>query len=244
MITTIDINADVGEGIGNDKAIMPYVSSCSIACGGHAGTAETIRNTLLLAKKYKLKIGVHPSYPDTENFGRKSLSMLPEALKTSLRNQLSLFIEICSTEAIPLHHLKLHGALYNDAVSNPEIAKTVLSVCKEFPQITKIYTLANNALARMVPPDITVCPEAFIDRNYNEDGGLVARSQPNAIIENPKKAVAHLVDMVVYNQITTLSGNIIPNHASTYCIHGDHKNTLTILKTIHKEASTLGISIQ
>ena len=121
---TIDINCDVGEGVGNEEALFPLISSCNIACGGHAGSKESIVFCLELAKKYNVKVGAHPSYPDKENFGRVSMNLSDDELILGIKQQMQLFMSLCSQMNVELHHIKPHGALYNDIAKDEHLAKT------------------------------------------------------------------------------------------------------------------------
>ena len=136
----IDLNIDMGEGMGNENELMPLINSCNIACGGHAGSSEEMQRVIDLAIKYKVKIGAHPSYPDRENFGRVSIQISEKKLVQSLKDQLYSFMELLEDKK-QLHHVKPHGALYNDCVKNPEVAEIVLNVIEECcPPRTNIYT--------------------------------------------------------------------------------------------------------
>ena len=137
----IDINCDLGEGAGNDAQLMPLISSCNIACGGHYGDTDSIREAVRLALKYNVRIGAHPSYPDTENFGRKVMNCSPEELKQSIQEQLRLIQTVCEEEGAIISHVKLHGALYNKTSEDEELAKTVLEAIEPLP-ISTIYLLS------------------------------------------------------------------------------------------------------
>ena len=127
----IDINCDLGEGIGNDAEIMPYINSCNIACGGHFGDLQTIKETILLAQKYAVKVGAHPSFPDKENFGRKLMTLSDNDLMDSISQQIKLFHQACNETGARMHHVKLHGALYNLAAKDSHIAELVIQAFKQ-----------------------------------------------------------------------------------------------------------------
>ncbi|MBT8183827.1 MAG: LamB/YcsF family protein, partial [Eudoraea sp.] len=169
----IDINSDVGEGLGNEKDLFPYLSSCNIACGGHVGDASSIREIVLLSKTYQLKAGAHPSYPDPENFGRITMKYTKAHLIESIRNQLALISDILKEEGEELHHIKPHGALYNDVASDPEMAVTLLEAIAKFREDTILYVPYNSQIERLaLEGGFMIWREAFGDRNYNDDLSL------------------------------------------------------------------------
>ena len=236
----IDINCDLGEGMPNDNALMPYISSCNIACGGHYGTKETISKAIRLAKSHKVKVGAHPSYPDKENFGRKSLNLSSGELIENLTDQISLFLAVCERERIEPNHIKLHGALYNDSSHNEDLANVIEKVCKNLNLNLPFYLPPNSILTKRVKD---VYLEAFIDRGYQSDGSLVARNNPSAVIENPIVAWRQLSSMYFDHTVTSLEGPTILINASTYCLHGDNPNALEIAKGISRELKLLDISL-
>tara|TARA_A100000171_G_scaffold52954_2_gene74587 strand:- start:6374 stop:7111 length:738 start_codon:yes stop_codon:yes gene_type:complete len=235
MVRTIDINADVGEGVGNDLQILPLISSCNIACGGHAGDAISMRNTIQLAKKHKVNIGAHPSFPDKDNFGRKHLTMTKSELSESIYHQLLAFYAIAETEEATVHHIKLHGALYNYAAKDAPTADAVVEAIIATKIRPVVYVLHNSVLHRKAENLLPLQFEAFLDRRYNSDGSLVSRGEEGAIIHDKEAAWQQLQKMVEQQTIATISGVEIPIVATTYCIHGDHGNSVEILKYIHSQ---------
>ncbi|PKA84430.1 UPF0271 protein [Ulvibacter sp. MAR_2010_11] len=232
MNVTIDINADVGEGKGNDAVLMPMLSSCSIACGGHFGTDETMRETVQLAKKFHVKIGAHPSFPDRDNFGRKVLTLTKSELSEAVFNQLLHFYAVCETEEIPVHHIKLHGALYNYAAKDAPTADAIVEAIVATKVRPKLYVPYESILAKKAENLLPLVFEAFIDRRYNDNLSLVDRTLENAIIHDPEAAWLQLKEMVQKGLVTTVNNTKNAITASTFCIHGDHKNALAILTFI------------
>lgn len=231
----IDINCDLGEGLSNDAELMQHISSCNIACGGHAGTIETIDQTIALALKYEVKIGAHPSFPDKENFGRKLLQMSSDELQQSIETQLQLFSERLQLQNGKLHHIKPHGALYNAIAKDKELAEIVVKAIKNTVKNVFLYVPFNSEIENVAKQnDIEVKYEAFVDRNYNDDGSLVARSQENAVIHDKEIALQHLQRMVLEDQIKTISGKNIDTKADTFCIHGDNKSAVEMLQFINE----------
>ncbi|MDO6471822.1 5-oxoprolinase subunit PxpA [Maribacter sp. 1_MG-2023] len=232
----IDINCDVGEGIGNEEALFPLISSCNIACGGHAGSKESMVFCLKLAKKFNVKVGAHPSYPDRENFGRVSMTLSEDELILSIKQQMHLFVSLCSQMDIELHHIKPHGALYNDIAKDEHLAKTFLTGIEEFKKGAVLYVPYGSVIQRLaLEYGFKVLVEAFADRNYNTDLSLVSRKESNALITDGKEVLAHLLRMYYEKEVKTVSGDNISIIANTYCIHGDTPSVLKILAYLSDE---------
>lgn len=226
----IDINCDVGEGIGNEKDLFPIISSCNIACGGHAGDRGTMQDVVRSAKKNKVKVGAHPSYPDKENFGRVSIDIQTEKLIDSIQGQIASLISVLKGENIGLHHIKPHGALYNDMAKDARIARIFLMAIKSYKLSSFLYVPYASIIEKMaLGQGFQIRREAFGDRNYNTDLTLVSRRLPNAMIEEPKEVMEHIVSMVQNQQLKTVSGDYVKIIADTYCIHGDTSSALEIL---------------
>ncbi|WP_282055654.1 5-oxoprolinase subunit PxpA [Maribacter luteus] len=232
----IDINCDVGEGIGNEEAILPLISSCNIACGGHAGDKETMTRTVILAKEHKVLVGAHPSYPDTENFGRSTMAIDSDRLSLSIQNQIKGLQSILDHKQVTLHHIKAHGALYNDLAKDESLAENYLSAIKAYKPSVHLYVPPNSVIAELARDrGFSVKFEAFADRNYNEDLSLVSRKLPNAVINEPKAVLNHLARMVKQGMVVTLNGVECAMNADTYCLHGDTPNAFQILMYLSNE---------
>jgi UPF0271 protein len=231
--TVIDINVDVGEGLKNEFQIMPYISSCNIACGGHAGDLETMRTVVKLAKQHQVKIGAHPSFPDKEHFGRKPMEITCAALYTSIKDQVDDLIVVLKEEQGRLHHVKPHGALYNLAAVDTKIAAVIIEVMKSFILPIKLYVPYNSAIEKLaIENDIPIRYEAFADRNYNDDGTLVSRSENNALIKNSDQMFEHVYRMITSKKVKTISGSEIEMQADTFCIHGDNPKAVELIKDL------------
>ena len=189
----IDINCDLGEGLNNEHLLMPYISTCNIACGGHAGNEKTMNRVVNLAAKNKVKIGAHPSYPDIENFGRKSIEISMEGLKKTLVHQIQALEKIVLDSGHQMHHIKPHGALYNDVAKNESIAFSFLYAIQDYKTKCKLYVPFGSVIERKAKQSgFTIIYEAFADRNYNDDLSLVSRQKNNAIISNPNEIIKHI----------------------------------------------------
>lgn len=242
---TIDINCDVGEGIGNEQELFPMISSCNIACGGHAGTVETIRLCLKLAQQHNVHIGAHPSYPDKENFGRVSVVISDEDLISSIQSQMQRFSAACNQLGVALHHIKPHGALYNDIAKNEKKAHAFLKAIAPYKEQVFLYVPYGSVIQELaIADDFKIKREAFADRNYNTDLSLVSRIHENALISNGKDVVKHLMLMFNENVVNTISGDLIPIQADTYCIHGDTPAASQILAYITKQLPTYNLQFK
>jgi 5-oxoprolinase (ATP-hydrolysing) subunit A len=231
----LEINCDLGEGLDNDDLLMPYLDSCNIACGSHAGDVPTIRKCVRLAKKHGVKIGAHPSYPDRLNFGRKVLEIEAHELKTSLIQQIGLIDKICQEEDALLHHIKPHGALYNFAAKDANMAGLIVSIVKEHYPNTILFCPPFSMMEELaMKSDVSVMREVFADRSYQSDLSLVERIHPKALLTDPEEVLAHVKIMLEQKQIKTIDGELKSIKADTLCIHGDNPSALDILKTIKK----------
>lgn len=231
----LDINCDVGEGIGNEPELFPMISSCNIACGAHAGNKETIRMCLKLAKRYNVRIGAHPSYPDKDNFGRISMDIPEDDLVKSIQDQMNLFLNECEQLGVSLHHIKPHGALYNDIAKNESIARVFLKAIIPYKEKIFLYVPFGSTIERLaISLNFNLKREVFADRNYNNDLSLVARSNDNALILNEKEVLEHMLLMYRQHVVKTISGEKIPILADTFCVHGDTPSAFQILAYITK----------
>jgi len=226
----VDINCDVGEGIGNETRLMPYIGSCNIACGGHAGDSSTMQEVVRLAKKHAVKIGAHPSFPDKENFGRQTLEMSSAALFKSLKHQINTLFDVIRDEHAQLHHIKPHGALYNLAAVDDKTATVILEVMKGFHESLKLYVPYKSVIAKLaLKANIPIMYEAFADRNYNDNLTLVSRQNSKAIITDPEAVFRHVKRMILNQKVQTLNGVEVQLKAETFCIHGDNPNAVELI---------------
>ena len=229
-----EINCDVGESAGQDENLMQYLDACSIACGGHAGDSESMRTTVLLAKKHRVKVGAHPSFPDRVNFGRKIVRMTPEALLYSLIAQVEDCKSICSAEGVPMVHIKAHGALYNLAAKEPEIARILVKVLREYPGVAIMAPWGSVIAAMAKKEGITVRFEGFADRKYTSDGTLVNRSLKGAVITDPEEALQQVLSVVAEGSLLSIDQKPLEMKAETFCIHGDNPNAIAIARVLNE----------
>ena len=239
----IDLNCDAGEGMENENAIIPLVSSISIACGGHTGSEESMRKTVQLAKKVGVAIGAHPSYPDRENFGRVTMNIDETTLKKSIKTQIEILDSIAIQEHYPLTHVKPHGALYNEAAKNSKLATIIAKALIEINPTFSLWGPPKSALEEAAARHkILFVAEGFADRTYQPDGSLTPRSQMNALIDNPTECVKQVLQLVKEKKVTTTNGGSIACAVETICIHGDGPHALVFAEHIHaalKESAIL-----
>lgn len=224
----------MGEGIGNDELIMPYISSANIACGYHAGNVDTIKYTIGLCIQHNVSIGAHPSFLDRDNFGRNEMNLSSAELYDIVTQQLYLFKELTDLLDQKINHVKPHGALYNMSAKNAAIANVIAKAIKEFDTDLILFGLnGSHSISEAGSIGLKTRNEVFADRTYQDDGSLTPRSQPNALIESKDKAVQQVLQMIEEGTVTTVTGKIIPVAAETICIHGDGKNAVEFAKAIH-----------
>lgn len=240
----IDINVDLGEGVGNESQLMPHISSCNIACGGHAGDIETMRTVVKLAKKHGVKIGAHPSFPDKENFGRKAMEMPSVVLYKSIKKQIRDLLNILKEEHARLHHIKPHGALYNVAAVDEKIAKTIIEAIKSIAIPVKLYVPYKSVIADVaIQNKIAIKYEAFADRNYNDDLTLVSRAENNALITDEVIMFNHVYRMISAQKVKAINGVEIAIKADTFCIHGDNLEAVNLVKDLRANLEAKGIKV-
>lgn len=240
----VDINADVGEGIGNESLLMPYISSCNIACGGHAGDLESMKMVVQLAKQHRVKIGAHPSFPDKENFGRVKMNMSCAALFTSLEHQINTLLKVIRSENATLHHIKPHGALYNLASVDEKVAKVIVEVIKGMELPVRLYVPYKSVIEQLaLQNNIQVTYEAFADRNYNNDLTLVSRHKKNALLKDADTVFLHVYNMIINKKVKTISGNEIDIVADTICVHGDNPEAVNLVRVLKEKLEQKGIKI-
>lgn len=242
---TIDINCDMGEGVGNDELIMPYISSANIACGFHAGDEKTMRRTVELCKQYNVAIGAHPSYPDKENFGRTDMLLHPGEIYEVIVKQVNSLEKIAEENDMAVHHIKPHGALYNMAARDRSLAPFVCLAVLDTDARYKLYGLSGSYLIKEGKSHgLKTVNEVFADRTYKDDGSLLPRNKPGALIEDTDKAVAQVLEMVKDGKVTSVSGKKIPIVAETVCIHGDGAHAVEFAKAINQALKKEGIEIR
>lgn len=242
----IDINCDLGElDDGSDLLIMPYISSCNIACGGHAGSPDLMLEAVQEAFRYHVTIGAHPGYEDRENFGRKSMDLTGTEIAMLIYDQISRLQNIASRTYAGVRYVKLHGALYHDASKHGEIARSIIDGLKKTGLDLAILGPNGSALEREAKArGFHFYQESFIDRRYNPMGQLVPRNEPNAVIEDINGIKEQLKEITLERKVSTIDGGEIDLQADSICIHGDHSGALENARAIKKMLIEEGIAIK
>ena len=241
---TIDLNVDLGEGGKHDGELIALASSANIACGGHAGDESTMRNAIASCLAEGVAIGAHPGYEDPEHFGRRALELGPAVIVELVSRQVARLAEIAARESAIIHHVKPHGALYNQADRDPEIALAVVEGVKRVLPECGFYVPPGGALATAGrAAGLRVIAEGFVDRRYQDDGALVPRGQAGAVIEDIKTAVAQALRIACDGRVTTMNGAIIPLAAGTLCVHGDGGHAVQLLRAVRGVLEEAGFVI-
>lgn len=241
----IDLNCDIGEGIGNENLLMPLISSANIACGFHAGDEMEMRRMVTLCLRYNVAIGAHPSFPDRENFGRREMIFTCEEIQQFITEQLTVLSNISATSGGKLHHVKPHGALYNMAVKDISLAACIAKTVKDFDDSLIYYGLSGSVMIdEAIRLGLLVAREVFADRTYQQDGSLTPRTVNGALITDDVEAVKQVMQMINEKTVTARNGNRIPIQADTICIHGDGPNGVELAKSINAGLHAAGIQIR
>ena len=231
----IDLNCDMGEGMPNDAALMPYISSANIACGFHAGDEHTMKSTVKLCKDFGVRIGAHPSFPDRANFGRTMMEMSPEEIYKMVREQIQVLHKHASAQGEKIHHVKPHGALYNASAKDPAIAKAIAqAVFDEDPNALLLGLSGSYSLAAAEALGLKTAHEVFGDRAYQADGSLVPRNQAHACLDQTEEVIHQVKRMVQKGEVQAISGEIIPLRIDTICLHGDGPHALAFAQVIRE----------
>ena len=244
MTSSIDLNADLGEGYTNDDALMDVVTSCNVACGGHAGDAHSMRTALLAAKTKGISAGAHPSFPDKENFGRMPSTLSGRQLEDALSDQLNDIIAIASEVGAPLNHVKAHGALYNMAACDEALALSVAQVSKTLlPNAALVGPPGSKLQSVAAMLGLSFIAEGFADRTYEDDGSLRNRKKSGAMLHDIEGQTAQALQFARHQTVTTHSGRNLNWPVQTLCIHGDTPDALNAARTIRASLEDAGIAV-
>ena len=241
----IDLNCDMGEGCGNDAALMDYVSSVNIACGAHAGDTQTMRKTVETAVSKGIAIGAHPGYPDRENFGRIPMNLTHTDIHNLMVDQVAALKDVCDEFAADLRHVKPHGALYNQSARDPELARVIANAVLSISKDLILFGLSGSqSIDEAKQLGLRTASEVFADRTYMPDGSLTPRTDANAMITDARVAATQVLQMITKRTVTATGDVEVPITADTVCIHGDGQNALAFAATIHRELTDNGIAIK
>jgi 5-oxoprolinase (ATP-hydrolysing) subunit A len=246
----IDINCDVGENPeaiadGSQEALMPYISSVNIACGGHAGDAQSMCTTVEQAQRHNLSIGAHPGYEDPANFGRVELHLPPEEITASIERQIQALQRIAQECGASIDHVKAHGALYNQAARDREIARAIAEgVRRACPNAILVGLAGSVMLDEFRAAGFSVAAEAFADRRYEPDGTLCSRKFPDALLRDPQQAADQALRIAQHSTVNASDNSTISLRADTLCLHGDTPGAPQIAAAVHRKLTQASIAIR
>jgi UPF0271 protein len=246
---TIDLNADVGEGYGAwpapaDSDLFPLISSASIACGFHAGDPGRMRETAALAARHAVVVGAHPGYPDLLGFGRRELGASPREVADYVAYQVGAMLACASAAGTRVRYVKPHGALYNRAARDSEIARAIAEGIRAADPGLALLGLAGSALiAAARDAGLRAVSEAFLDRGYQRDGSLVPRGSPTALLADPQAAAARAVRLVREGTIDAVDGTVLRVEAESLCVHGDGARAVAVLQAVRARFAADAIAV-
>ena len=244
LMPRIDFNCDLGEGCGDDAAIVAHISSASIACGGHAGDDATMRATLRLCGLHGVAAGAHPGYADREQFGRREFALSADAITTLVGSQLARLAAIAAAEGVPLAHVKPHGALYNLAARDRTVADAIAAAVVGFDPSLILFGLSGSALpAAGTAAGLRVAHEVFAERGYAGDGQLLPRGAPGAVIESMEAAIAQARALATSGTVTSVDGHRLSLRADTLCLHGDRRDAAAFARALRQALESSSVRI-
>lgn len=246
---SVDLNCDMGESfgawtMGRDAELMDHVSSVNIACGFHAGDASTMRKTVELALEKGVAVGAHPSYPDLQGFGRRAMALSPEEVFDIVLYQVAALKGICEASGGRLHHVKPHGALYNQAAKESVLAGVIAKAVRKIDPSLILYGLSGSlSITEGDAIGLNTASEVFADRTYTADGSLTPRGYSEALIHDADTAAAQVMQMVRDQTVTATNGSTVQLKAETICIHGDGENALEFARKIRQKLKENSITV-
>src|SRR5437660_1181555 len=245
MKLIVDLNADLGEGAGHDDELLALVTSANIACGFHAGDADTMRRSIEAARDHKVAAGAHPSLFDRENFGRKELPVTSDEVFDVVVYQLGVFQAIAEAAGVRPNHVKPHGALYNMAVRDAALAEAVARAIARTDKNLILFSPQSSALAGAgEAAGLQIAHEVFADRNYLNDGSLVPRSRSDALLHDPKEAATRVVRMLREGKVRSVDGVDVDVRAETICLHGDNPEAVEFARALRSQLEKEGVTVR
>lgn len=245
----VDLNCDLGESfgayvIGMDDKVIPHITSANVACGYHASDPVVMEKTVALCKTHSVAVGAHPGFPDLMGFGRREMRLSPAEAKACMLYQMGALEAFCRAAGVKLAHVKPHGALYNMAARDGALARAICQAIREFDRSLVLLALAGSEMVRAAQEmGLPVAQEVFADRGYEEDGSLVSRQKPGAMITDEEEAIARVVRMVTEGKVRAVTGRDISVRADSVCIHGDGENALSFAQRIREALTASGVRL-
>ncbi len=244
-MSRLDLNADLGEGVGDDLALLDIVSSASIACGGHAGDEGSMRAALRAAKARGVVAGAHPGFPDRETFGRRRRLLPPEELDATVRAQVRGLVELGEAEGWPVRYVKLHGALANMAAEEPSIAALFFAAVAGLARDLAVLAIDGSAQVEVAEAlGFRVIREAYADRAYQPDGLLVPRQMPGAVLHDRAAIAARALRLAEAGELVAADGTVLATRAVSLCVHGDTPDAVGIARAVRDGLVGAGVEIQ
>lgn len=241
----VDLNADLGEGAGHDDELLELVSSASIACGFHAADPVSILASIRAAQEHGVAVGAHPGFADRENFGRREVALPPEEVFALVAYQLGAFHALATAAGARVNHMKAHGALYNMAVRDENLAEAIAHAVRAIDPSLLLFAPGESALERAAQSaKLRVVREVFADRNYLTDGSLVSRTRPDALLHDPEEAAGRVLRMLREGVVRSVEGEDVEVHAETICLHGDTPGAVEFARSLRESLEKNGVSIQ
>jgi UPF0271 protein len=245
MSLVVDLNADLGEGAGHDDELLALVTSANIACGFHVGDAESMHQSIEAARSRNVAVGAHPSLFDRENFGRKELPVKADEVLDAVIYQLGIFAAIADACGVRPNHVKPHGALYNMAARNGELADAIARAVVRVDRQLIFFAPVNSALSRAGQVHgLQIAHEVFADRNYCRDGSLVSRSRPDALLHNPGDAAPRVLRMLCEGKVRSVDGEEVDVRAETICLHGDNPEAVEFARALRSQLEKQGVTFR
>ncbi len=245
MSLVVDLNSDLGEGAGHDNELLELVTSANITCGFHVGDPVSILRSIRDAKERNTAVGAHPSFADRENFGRTELALKPAEIFSQITYQLGAFAALASAAGTRMNHVKPHGALYNMAARDKQIADAVVSAMLVVDPYLILFAPPNSALERAGEAEkFRVVREVFADRNYMADGLLVPRARADALLRDPEAAARRILRMLREGKVQSVEGRDVDVHAETICVHGDTPGAVDFARALRSELEYNGVEIR
>ena len=245
MNLSVDINADLGEGAGHDDELFELISSANIATGFHAGDSDTMHAAVCAAREHGVAVGAHPSFFDRENFGRKELNIAYQEVLDAVAYQLGIFQAIASALDVRPNHVKPHGALYNMAVRDANLGDAIARAIESVDSKLILFAPDKSELARAGDAHgLQIAREIFADRNYLNDGWLVPRTRPDALLHDPKQAAARVLRMLREGKVRSVEGDDVDVRGETICVHGDTPGAVEFARELRTQLESEGVRIR
>ncbi|HEU5314152.1 MAG TPA: 5-oxoprolinase subunit PxpA [Candidatus Udaeobacter sp.] len=244
MNLVVDLNADLGEGAGHDEELFELISSANIATGFHAGDSDTMHAAVSAAKEHAVAVGAHPSFWDRENFGRKELKVSNQEVFDAVAYQLGVFQAIASAVGVRPNHVKPHGALYNMAVRDQELADAIARAIESVDPKLILFAPDKSELARAGEADgLQIAREIFADRNYLNDGWLVPRTRSDALLRDPEEAARRVLRMLHEGKVRSVEGRDVDVRGETICVHSDTPGAVEFARELRSQLEHEGVRI-